>query len=233
MDVPALAIAEPQAGRPAGGRLGRSLAALAAGAGTLGLLTAAAWLGGEGPRTSVLIFVLLATLASALEAAVAPATDRSGPGRAAQLAQASGLLLLGIWTTSLAAPGGARPPAAWLAGAAMLALGALLRAAAIARLGARFNSDNRIEAGAALETAGLYRRLAHPSELGLVLLAAGAVLMVGGPAQAAIAAALYGVTAWRMRLEERALIAAHGPAYAAYRRATWDPIPNWCAGANK
>lgn len=189
-------------------------------------------------------FAALAALACALEAAVAPvdaAGDDAGHGptagpagagpvsaRVTALARATGLLLLAVWITAAVAIGACGPPvAAAAAGTVMMAAGAVLRGAAIRRLGQRFNSTNAIAAGAALERDGVYRWLAHPSELGLMLLAGGAAVMALSPAPALLVAVLWGITAARLRLEEAALVRHHGDGYRAYRRTTFDPLPRW------
>lgn len=169
----------------------------------------------------------LIAVASGLEAALAPPADRSCESslRTGWPAQASGLMLMAVWLGSplLATT----PPDSWriCLGSVVFVAGAALRCAAIARLGERFNSDNHIEAGAALETHGLYRRLAHPSELGLLLLAAGAGLFWGG-AMLWFLPPLYLVTLARLNAEEAALTRRHGARYALYRRGTFDPFPN-------
>jgi protein-S-isoprenylcysteine O-methyltransferase Ste14 len=110
-------------------------------------------------------------------------------------------------------------------GAIVFASGAVLRATSILQLGARFNSDNHIEASASLETDGLYRCFAHPSELGLLLLAVGAALFWGA-ATLWIIPLLYLVSLARLNIEETALTRAHGVRYALYRRGRFDPFPN-------
>lgn len=173
------------------------------------------------------LYWALVAFASGLEAAVAPRAERPSalPSPVGWLAHASGLMLLAVW---LGSPSLARePPTSWQValGSVSLLSGAALRTAAIVRLGARFNSDNHIEASAALETAGLYGRLAHPSELGLLLLAAGGATFWGS-ATIWIVPPLYLVTLARLNVEEAALARHHGMRYALYRRATLDPFPN-------
>jgi len=46
-------------------------------------------------------------------------------------------------------------------------------------------------------------------------------------APALVFAALCGVTATRVRLEEAALVRHHADCYRAYRRTTFDPLPRW------
>jgi protein-S-isoprenylcysteine O-methyltransferase Ste14 len=74
-------------------------------------------------------------------------------------------------------------PGAW-AGALVIGAGVALRVAAIVTLGPAFSSSElppprRI-------TAGVYRAMRHPSELGLLLAAAGAALLLGSVLAAAL-----------------------------------------------
>jgi len=168
--------------------------------------------------------------AGAAEAALAPMDAPAGAAepRSRRLALATGVMLLAVLTLAAAAIGAADPPApAAAAGAAMMAAGAILRAAAIRRLGLRFNSTNTIAVGAALERDGVYRWLAHPSEVGLALIAGGAAVMAFAPAPALLLVPLWGVTLARVRFEEAALVRHHGTAYRAYRRTTFDRFPRW------
>lgn len=210
------------------GMAGLRVGAGCAAAGASVFLVLAAGLSRHGAALPPLgLYAALVAFASGLEAAVAPPADRSSPPGSTPvlLAQLTGLLLL---ANQLGGPWLARAaPAPWRVefGSVALLAGAMLRAAAIRRLGGRFNSDNHIAAGAALETGGLYRRLAHPSELGLLLVATGAAAFWGG-ATAWLVAPLYLVTLARLSLEEAALTRRHGASYARYRRATFDPFPN-------
>jgi protein-S-isoprenylcysteine O-methyltransferase Ste14 len=193
------------------------------------LVLVAVWLGGfhvSGPP--LYAYVAAIALASGFEAALANG-DSMGQRPEAwprRLSLATGLTLLLIWLSGPAfGPLDSRP--GWLRwlGVGLMAIGGLLRALAIRRLSTRFNSTNWIDAGATLETHGLYRWLAHPSETGLLLLGLGATLCTGGPAQASLLALLYAFAVMRVQLEEAALGAHFGDAYRRYRRTTFDPLP--------
>jgi protein-S-isoprenylcysteine O-methyltransferase Ste14 len=98
---------------------------------------------------------------------------------------ATGLALLAVHLGGLAEHLVRRTPGV-LAGAAVIALGVALRLAAIRALGPAFGSTTlppprRI-------TRGVYRAMRHPSELGLVLAAAGTALLLGSLLAAAITA---------------------------------------------
>jgi len=214
------------------------LVPVAAGAVILGTLCAASMVAAAPEvrpqllaRGTPAVFWALAALAGAAEAALAPMDAPAGgaePRPARRLALATGVMLLAVLTLAAAAIGSGDPPApAAAAGAAMMAAGAILRAAAIRRLGLRFNSTNTIAAGAALERDGIYRWLAHPSEVGLGLIAGGAAMMAFAPAPALLLVPLWGVTLARVRFEEAALVRHHADAYRAYRRTTFDPLPRW------
>lgn len=204
------------------------LALLASGSLAEGLDAPRAWL-----------FAGLAALAAASEAAVAPAVEaraprsESGSRTAPVLGAASAALFLAFSLTSLLLPlrtGGFRAVlgAPWdmVAGAGLMWAGGGLRVAAIATLGARFNSDNHIAAEASLHTDGVFRRLAHPSELGLLLLIAGAMLLTGLSPAWLLAVPIYLLAVLRLRLEEAALLRVHGAAYRLYRSRTLDPLPS-------
>ena len=212
-------------GEPSGaGRL--CVGAGIATAGANALLILSLGLARPAPSAPLLaVYAGLVAVASGLEAALAPPAERATETSAARWpARASGLLLMAVWLGSPLLATSPPDPWRFALGSIAFAAGAALRAVAIRRLGARFNSDNHIEADAALETHGLYRRLAHPSELGLLLLAAGAALF-WGTATLWMIPALYLATLARLTLEEAALSRRHGARYALYRRSTFDPFP--------
>lgn len=184
-------------------------------------------------------FALLMGVAAGLEArlalAAAPAEPEAAPAHGRTVSALSALTGLAVFAASVApfAFQRAGAPAPLIGGAADAALGLLLmgmglalRVAAIARLGHRFNSANVVAPGDRLETAGLYRWLAHPSELGLLLLLAGGLLLVRGSWAWLLLPLVYLLAAARITFEEKALVARHGAAYRQYRRRTFDPIPS-------
>jgi len=204
----------------------RMVGALAAGAATATLLALVARLGG-GFDPARCIFIGLMVLTAAGEAALSAGADDCAPLRGepwpGRLAAVTGLWLLLLAASPLGLGWrGAAPP---LPGALLMLAGASLRAGAIAQLGRRFNSTNAIAPEARLETRGLYRWLAHPSELGLLLLAGGGLVLTAPAAALLMLLPLYALTLARLRLEERALAARHGDAWRRYRARTFDPIP--------
>jgi protein-S-isoprenylcysteine O-methyltransferase Ste14 len=111
----------------------------------------------------------------------------------------------------------ARGTSGSLAGLALIAGGVGLRIAAIRALGDDFVSTST--APSRVVTTGLYRWMRHPSELGLVAAAAGATVLLGSPAAAAVAlVGLVPLSALRCAAEDRVLArAAVAPAAAAQR----------------
>lgn len=105
------------------------------------------------------------------------------PDLAAPRERATGLALLAVHAGGLAEHLLRATPGLWI-GAAVIGLGIGLRLAAIRSLGAAFSSSDlppprRI-------SSGLYRAMRHPSELGLVLAAAGTALLLGSLFAAAV-----------------------------------------------
>lgn len=216
-------------------RVWRGLTACGAAAGVAGTLTIVGSAGGgfarDPWRASAL--AVLAGAAAGFEtlasAGAAESRVEADDARSVALGFATGLSLLVLWAGPLALRAAGPTPATQAGvGAALMLAGAGLRVAAIRQLGSRFSSTNAIAPGAALERRGLYRWMAHPSELGLFALGAGALLLSG----AAIAwwlgfVLLYALTVSRLTLEELALVQHHGDAYRAYRATTLDPIPTF------
>jgi protein-S-isoprenylcysteine O-methyltransferase Ste14 len=127
-------------------------------------------------------------------------------------------LLTGAWLGLWARPVFAVDPW-WPAAAAGLAAGAALRLAALRRLGPGFVTGTVAGPDRPLVTDGVYRRLRHPSEAGLVLAALAGALLLRSPAALALSAAVVLPTAvLRAHREDQALAAAHQEAHAAWRR---------------
>lgn len=95
------------------------------------------------------------------------------------------------------------PPGIQLLGGFLLAGGVSLRWMAIRALGPRFGSDVRTHGARVSDR--IYAVLRHPSEIGLLLLAAGGPLLLGSRLTAAAAIGLLLPTSlWRMRRENMA-----------------------------
>lgn len=102
--------------------------------------------------------------------------------------------------------GGARPGPAWPWLLGLLAIAALLRAASIRALGDRWHVRVWVVPGEARQTHGIYRWLAHPNYVAVVLEMAALPLLFGAW-RTAIAASAFNamMLALRVRIEERAL----------------------------
>ena len=120
------------------------------------------------------------------------------------------------------APKGAEP----LAGVAVLWLGLATRAWAVVALGASFRTTVEVDAGQAVVTAGPYRWVRHPSYTGLLLIAAGVGLALGGRLSLAACLVLPPLAiVHRIRIEEAELERVLGAPYRDYEARTKRLIP--------
>lgn len=164
----------------------------------------------------VAVFAVCVLLAAWIEsvALTSPArVERTCDVPAIRVAQTVGIcLLLVLWIAQFEHHLHFEEPTAWLplAGVLSVALGTLLRVAAIRALGAWFVSDIRIESHRI--HVGIYRYVRHPSEVGLILISVGGPLVLGAPLTACLAGGLFlPLTLWRIAREERAWRAVHRP----------------------
>src|SRR5262249_41788739 len=134
------------------------------------------------------LLVVLASIAAALEAS-AQIPDGVTPSRStdrrtdAALAAATALGLLAVFEAAILGAV-AWEPAALLRdvltltfGAALFVSGAALRVSAIATLGEHFVFEARVTPEQPLVERGLYARMRHPSETGLLAMSLGAALL--------------------------------------------------------
>lgn len=112
----------------------------------------------------------------------------------------------------------------WI-GVALYALGCIVRVAPVFVLGRRFSGLVAIQSGHELVTDGLYRRIRHPSYLGMIILLVGWALCFRSAIGLAMAALTVVILIARMDAEERLLASQFGDAYAAYKARTWRLIP--------
>jgi protein-S-isoprenylcysteine O-methyltransferase Ste14 len=149
-------------------------------------------------------FVALVSVFAWLEAASASADDVS-TGRASRGPAATGLALFVVLVTALLdADASPRGWALAVGSIAMLA-GVALRRAAMIALGPAFVSELRPLTDRDRVTHGPYAWLEHPSEVGLLLLAAGAVLVLDSAVAAIVGVGtLLPIVLVRMRHESRA-----------------------------
>jgi protein-S-isoprenylcysteine O-methyltransferase len=121
--------------------------------------------------------------------------------------------------------GALSPLLGWL-GCACLVLGIAIRLAAVATLRRQFTTVVTIVAQHRIVDSGLYRHVRHPAYLGLLLSLLGFGLCSGNWVSLAAAAGLPLATiAYRIRVEERALLRHFGPAYAEYAGRTKRLVP--------
>ncbi len=199
------------------------------------ILLPPALLCGRSSDPAVWLFLLLASAfylgdATAAPTTAPPAGSLSRGGRAAGvLALTTSLTLLALFWVALGGCGqGAGITVGGLrwAGAAAIVAGALLRRAAIGRLGPFFLSQPRVVPGQPLVTDGVYRLLRHPSEAGLLAAGLGAGLFFASlPALAVWTAGLLPLVLIRLRLEDRVLLAGFGEPYRQYTRRTGALLP--------
>jgi protein-S-isoprenylcysteine O-methyltransferase Ste14 len=132
---------------------------------------------------------------------------------------AAGILLRG--RPSVAIPAGL----AW-AGIPVAIAGTALRYRAVSVLGDCYSLTIQVRPGQPLIDHGPYRWIRHPSYAGGDLALAGVGLSAGNW----VAPILYVVPwlaahAYRIHVEERALLEVHGDRYRAYQRRTWRLVP--------
>jgi protein-S-isoprenylcysteine O-methyltransferase Ste14 len=112
------------------------------------------------------------------------------------------------------------------AGLGLMAAGLAFRYWAIRTLGRYFAPDVSLEAGHRLVEAGPYRLVRHPSYTGTFITILGYGLALTNWLSLGIMLVIPGLAyAFRIHVEERALLAAFGESYRAYMRRTRRIIP--------
>jgi protein-S-isoprenylcysteine O-methyltransferase Ste14 len=116
--------------------------------------------------------------------------------------------------------------ALFFAGICLMFLGIALRWYSAAVLGKYFTFDVAIENGQVLIEVGPYRYIRHPSYSGALLTLLGFGLTLGNWAGlAASLSCMWIAYAYRIRIEEAALVSALGETYKQYRKRTWRLVP--------
>ncbi len=116
-------------------------------------------------------------------------------------------------------------PVRWL-GVAMEVAGLGIRAWGMAVLGRFYTRTLRVVGDQTVVAAGPYRLIRHPGYLGSLLVWTGYCLGTGNwIALAVVAVLMLGAYGWRIRSEERLLVASLGEAYASYQRRTARLVP--------
>ncbi|HEX3846535.1 MAG TPA: isoprenylcysteine carboxylmethyltransferase family protein [Steroidobacteraceae bacterium] len=112
------------------------------------------------------------------------------------------------------------------AGIALFAAGLILRWSAILYLGRFFTVNVAIAADHRIVDSGPYRWIRHPSYTGALAAFAGMALCIGNWVSLAVMLIpIVAVFAWRMRIEEAALLQALGAPYRQYMSRTKRLIP--------
>jgi protein-S-isoprenylcysteine O-methyltransferase Ste14 len=138
--------------------------------------------------------------------------------------QASLFALIGAGPWLPVPSGGVDPPWAALAGAVLMAAGAVLAVAAGLRLGRNLTPFPRPRPGGELVMGGVYRHVRHPIYGGVLLLAGGWSLVHASWGTGAACLALLWLFERKARYEERLLRRAY-PAYADYAARTRRFVP--------
>ncbi len=120
-------------------------------------------------------------------------------------------------------------PYAWLAdlGILITIVGLVIRYQAITQLGRYFSTVVRVHADQKLLQTGWYRRIRHPAYTGGWLIAVGLGLAMGSWWSMLVCGiGLWGIYAYRIRVEERALTDHFGDLYRSYHQHTWRMFPD-------
>lgn len=113
------------------------------------------------------------------------------------------------------------------AGVAMVAIGLLVRVAAMRQLGRRFSPLVAVQREHALETRGLYAAVRHPGYLGALISCLGGAIAFGSAAALPLPAIMLAAQLARIRAEE-ALLAEHfGDGWRAYAARTGALLPKF------
>lgn len=158
------------------------------------------------------------------------ATEPSDRGSTRAVAWSSAVPVIGFVLAMkgrMLAPLPGLPAIAWL-GVGLGALGVLLRLWAVIALRERYTRTLLVLDGHTIERSGPYRFVRHPGYLGSLLCLNGIALASGDTlVLLASIAATFAAYAYRIRVEDRMLVAAFGAPYEGYRRETGALLPFW------
>jgi protein-S-isoprenylcysteine O-methyltransferase Ste14 len=147
---------------------------------------------------------------------------------ACRLALGSCLAVLAVFWAALLERSAGPASFAWHQALGLVAMpaGIAMRRAAIGRLGERFVSSVSADGRSELVDEGVYARVRHPSEAGLLLVTLGAAILLGSSAAAAVwCAVLLPLTLARISIEDRCLSRAFGGEFRSYRRRVRALVP--------
>lgn len=197
------------------------------------LAVTAASLAFHGPLTIALFwasFVLWNLFEIAVNARRRPGAEHTRWDRGSYrvLAVSISLAFAAAFTATLALPGAALPAQRlfFALGIACVLAGTALRGYAVASLGRFFTVQVATHAAQTVIDSGPYRLIRHPAYTGQLLALIGFALALGNGAGVLAVLVLAGPGyAYRIKVEEAALLASLGDAYARYTRRTWRLIP--------
>ncbi len=112
-----------------------------------------------------------------------------------------------------------------VAGVLLLVLGTALRLWAIAVLGTLHSALVAVQPDHKLVTTGPYKRLRHPSYLGVLLFLVGMPMVFGAWFPLWAIPGCFVAVKWRIMDEEAFLISEFGEAYENYKKQTWRLVP--------
>lgn len=167
-------------------------------------------------RPQIALFATMILVAATIEGilvcdAFDPAQSAILDLRAMQVARVVGILILIIyWIAQIEfSRSESHSHTVRYVGCIALVAGTLFRALAILSLGQQFTSDVRL-VGQPRRT-GIYARLDHPAELGMLLIAVGSPLILSAIWTAMAAITVLGpISVWRMKRENAIKPSAHG-----------------------
>lgn len=154
--------------------------------------------------------------------------EGSRPADRGSYAALTVLMATGYWAAFFSASRYGRAFGAWASwlGAFLAVGGTLFRQWAIRTLGQYFTRSVRVSPDQRVVQEGPYRWVRHPSYTGAILAAAGVGLALGNPLSFAfLLAAVVPGFAYRISIEEKALVETLGEPYRAYRARTKRLIP--------
>lgn len=108
----------------------------------------------------------------------------------------------------------------------LILAGIILRWTSIYQLKKAFTVDVAVTEGQALKTDGLYKKIRHPSYLGLLIILTGlSIGMVNIWSVIVIVIPMFLTISYRIKVEEKLLTEEFGDSYESYKSNSWRLIP--------